>query len=503
MRRAYFWQFLLFITFTGCTVGPKYVPPEMDIPNEWHAPGSEGMSPVDLNDFVWWESLNDPVLNSLILRASQQNLDLFIAGTRILEARLGRKAQEAAMYPHIDGSVTTGHLTLSKDIQKHVLGACSSCHKHHCKRNFNFFEIGFDADWEIDLFGFNKHELNAAEARLESMEESLCDIWVTLSAEIARNYIELRGLQQRKQLILKNIASQEDSLKLINELLEIGTASSIDLLQAQEQFTLLVAEKPLIDLSIDKSIHRLSILLGYPPGELFAELCAPQQLPMLPCEKPIGLPSDLLRRRPDIRKAERNLAAATESVGSAVAALFPRFSLFGFVGEISTHLKSMTNSNGVTWFAAPQLLFPIFNSRLLTQDVQANKIQTRQTLFDYQKTVLSALEEVENAMASFRYESERNEHLHRAQLIDQEAYQLTLQLYQKGVKDYLSVLIANRTLLAIEESYLQSQVDLLLHYVSLYKALGGGWNFVDGCRSNERESCEEVPTNQNDIPFCP
>lgn len=476
MRWVYFWQFLLLTIFAGCTVGPKYIPPEMDVPNEWHTPPSEGMSPADPNCWIWWESLNDPILNSLIQRAAQQNLDLFIAGTRILEARLGRKAKEAEKYPHIDASLSAGHLYWGKDIQKTVLGACSSHHRHHCKRNLNFFEIGFDADWEIDLFGFHQREINAAQARLESTEENLCDIWVTLSAEIARNYIELRGLQQRKQLILSNIASQEESEKLTRELLEIGTASSIDLLQAQEQLTLLIAEKPLIDLSIDKAIHRLSILLGYPPGELFAELCESQGLPKLPCEKPIGLPSDLLRRRPDIRRAERNLAAATESVGSAVAALFPRFSLYGFVGEISTHLKSLTNGKGVTWFAAPQLLFPIFNSRLLTQDVEANKIQARQILFEYQKTVLAALEEVENAIASFRYESERNDLLHRAQQIDQEASHLTLELYRTGVKDYLVVLIANRTLLAMEESYLQSQINLLLHYVSLYKALGGGWD---------------------------
>lgn len=476
----YFWQLLILI-LTGCTVGPKYIPPEMDVPNEWHSSSSEGMSADQPDCFVWWKALNDPVLNSLMQRAADQNLDLFIAGTRILEARLERKGKEAEVYPRLDGSVTAGHLYMSKDVLRSgILG--THC-KHSCKRNVNFFEFGFDASWEIDLFGFNKHEVSAAQARIEATEESLCDIWVTLSAEIARNYIELRGLQQRKNLILKNIAGQQDSVHLTQELLEIGTASTIDLLQAEEQISLLIAQKPLLDLAIDKTIHRLSILLGYAPGELFAELCEPQMLPSLPCEKPIGLPSDLLRRRPDIRRAERNLAAATESIGSAVAALFPRFSLYGFLGEISTHLKSLTNSKGMTWFAAPQLLFPIFNSRLLTQDVEANKIHARQVLFEYQKIVLGALEEVENAMASFRYESERNNHLNRAQEIDREASQLTLQLYQKGVKDYLAVLIAHRSLLAVEDSYLQSQIDLLLHYVSLYKALGGGWDISQSCQS--------------------
>jgi NodT family efflux transporter outer membrane factor (OMF) lipoprotein len=307
-------------------------------------------------------------------------------------------------------------------------------------------------------------------------EESLCDVWVTLSAEVARNYIELRGLQLRKQLILKNISSQQDSVQLTQELIEIGSASTIDLLQTEEQLSLLIAQKPLIDLSIDKAIHRLSLLLGYAPGELFSELCASGDLPRLPNEKPIGLPSDLLRRRPDIRRAERNLAAATESFGSAIAALFPRLSLYGFVGEINTRLKSLTNGQGVAWFAAPQLLFPIFNSRLLKQDVEASKIQAHQALFEYQKTVLDALEEVENAIASFRYEFERNEQLDHARHTDQMASQLTLQLYQKGIKDYLAVQIANRSLLAVEDTHIQSRIALLLHYVSLYKALGGGWD---------------------------
>lgn len=470
--------FLLLLLLTGCTVGPQYEPPQMDIPEEWHSASCEGMSPSSPDCWVWWEALNDPVLNSLMQRASQQNLDLFIAGTRILEARLLRKGKEAEGYPHIDASATAGHLYWSKDLlKKGILGDCTS---HH-KRNVNFFELGFDADWEIDLFGFNKHEGNAAQARLESAEENLNDVWVTLSAEIARNYIELRGLQLRRNLLQNTIDGLKDSIHLTQQLLKIGMASDIDVLQTEEQFSQLLAQKPLLNLAIDKAIHRLSILLGYAPGELFTELCESQTLPQLPCEKPIGLPSELLRRRPDIRRAERNLAAATESVGTAVAALFPRFSLYGFVGEIGTQLHSLTNGSGATWFAAPQLLFPVFNSRLLTQDVEMNKIQARQALFEYQKSVLSALEEVENGIASLRYDMERNEQLSRAQNRNRDAYHLTLQLYQRGVKDYLEVLTVQRNLFALEEIYLQSRIDLLAHYIALYKALGGGWD-LSQCR---------------------
>jgi multidrug efflux system outer membrane protein len=476
MRWTCFGQ-TLFILLVGCTVGPKYEgPPQMDIPSEWHTPPSDGMVAANPDCILWWEALNDPILNSLMQRAAQQNLDLFIAGTRILEARLERKGKEAELYPHIDGSVTAGHLYWSKDLLNSIVGKCGPHRHHSCRRNVNFFEAGFDADWEIDLFGFNKHEINAAQARVESTEESLCDIWITLSAEIARNYVELRGLQQRRNLILNNIETLQESVHLTQQLLTIGMVNSIDLLQIEGQLTQLYSQKPLLDLGIDKAIHRLSILLGDTPDTLFAELCPPQALPHLPCEKPVGIPSELLRRRPDIRRAERNLAAATESVGSAVAALYPRFSIYGFIGEIGTQLRSLTSNSGVTWFAAPQLLFPIFNSRLLTQDVEMNRLQARQALFEYQKSILAALEEVENALTSYRYEMERNEQLNRARFMDWQAYQLTYQLYQRGIKDYLEVLVTNRVLLAAEDAYLQGQVDLLLHYISLYKALGGGWD---------------------------
>lgn len=483
MRHAYLWQILLTTLLMGCTVGPRYEPPQMDIPENWHAPQPKGMSATNLDCFLWWESLNDPTLNCLLKRASQQNLDLCIAGTRILEARLMRKEKEAAKYPHIDANITPGQLYCSKDILKHgLLGKCDSP-----KRNVSFFEAGFDADWEIDLFGYNKHQVNAAEAKLEASEASFYDIWISLSAEIARNYIELRGFQQRRRLLQMNIEDLRDSVHLTKELILIGAASDIDLLQIQDQLSQLISQKPQLDLAVDRAIHRLSVLLGYPPAELFDELWQSKELPCLPCEKPIGLPSELLRRRPDIRKAERDLAAATEEVGTAVAALFPRFSLYGFIGEIGTNLRSMTNGNGVTWFGAPQLLFPVFNSRLLKQDVEFNQIQARQALFEYQKTVLSALEEVENAISTFRYETDRQNQLMDTQKFNRKAYQLQMELYQKGVKDYLEVLSANRTLLAAEEAYLQSEINLLLHYVALYKALGGGWDISQINRANHTE----------------
>jgi outer membrane protein, multidrug efflux system len=462
---------LLPLICLGCvTVGPKYTPPSLDAPCEWHSEPAVGMGEEkELDCFVWWESLQDPVLDSLIERAASQNLDLYIAANRILEARLEKKGGDASLYPHLDGSAAYGHVQYNQKTLDHIVG-CEN-HKASNHKNLNFFEVGFDAEWEIDFFGKQAHEIEALKAKIEASKEEFSQLWVTLSADVARNYIELRHLQQQLEVIDKNITDQKDHLKLTQSLIQAGFAGANDERQAEEQLNTLVAEKPQIVFGIYKAIHRLSILLGYPPGELFAELNQPAALPCLPEEMPLGIPSELLRRRPDIRKAERDLAAATERVGSAVAARFPRISLSGFIGELGT-----LHSNGLAWFAGPQLLTPIFNSKMLKQDVEFNKIQAQQAMYEYQKTVLSALEEAENAIASFRYEWERNIHLREALQSSRKAYELTDQLYKKGFKSYFDVLIANRSRLTAEEAYLQSQSDLLLHYISLYKALGGAWN---------------------------
>lgn len=469
--------FLLIITFllTGCNVGPIYQPPEMDIPDSWNTslPNTLNMAPVD--HFVWWESLNDPQLNLLIQRASEQNLDVYIAGTRILESRTLEKGLSSDIYPHIDASLTCGGAKFNKKLFHNL------CHNHSKKGKVGFFEMGFDAEWEIDLFGYRRHEINASEARTEAVEESFNDIWTSLTAEIAKNYIELRSLQQRLILSYKNIENQEEFIQLTKELLNIGIGNAIDLSQSEAQLNLFSAQKPLLELAISRVIHRLSTLLGKTPGELFCELYEPAPLPTLPCEKPIGIPSELLRRRPDIRRAERELAAATESIGSAVSALYPRLSLYGFVGSISTQLKNLASCSSATLFAAPQLLFPIFNSRLLQQDVDLNKIKTQRAIFEYQKTVLTALEEVENGIATFKYDLIRNEFLEKALQTNQESYALVSDLYNRGINSYFEVLATERSLIAAEETYQQNRAELLFDYIALYKALGGGIHPADFC----------------------
>lgn len=459
---------LLLILLTGCSKGPAYIPPIDTMPEQWK--NSESIETCSMDHFIWWEAFNDPVLESLLKKAEQQNLDLSLACTRIQEARLELKGKQANRYPRIDGSLAGGHFYTGNGRLLREIAGCS-CH-HKKKRSINFFEAGFDASWEIDLFGAVQHEINASQAKVEAVEENYWDAWVTLSAEVARNYIELRSLQQHKNLLQENIVSQEDAILLIQQLLNIGDASSLDLLIAENELNELYAQRPLLDLGIEKSLLTLSILLGEVPSSTLCELEDPAPLPSFQCERPLFIPSELLQRRPDIRQAERELAAATEMIGVAVASLYPRLSITAFIGDISTQLKQLTCSSA-TWLAAPQILFPLFNSRMLQQDVSFNKIRTEQALLKYQKTVIKGLEEVERALASLRYESERNDILQQALEKNRLTFELTLDLFQRGVNDYLTVIRANRSLISAQESYLQSNAELLVQYVALYKALGG------------------------------
>lgn len=456
------------IFIIGCTVGPKYVSPDIEVPFEWDKDCSQQFEKSSIDSYCWWESLNDPLLNSLIKRASTQNLDLQIAMTRIAEARLNLKGGLATLLPHLDGSCTYSYVNNSQRILKKIVGDCED-RKHNKHSNLNLFEVGFDVEWEADLFGLNTHQTAALHALVESSQEEFSDVWVTLSAEIARSYVELRGTQQQLTLIEYKIEAQKETRELTESLINGGFIGTLDQIQVEEELNLLIAQKPQLEFSIHKNIYTLSILLGQFPADLFCELSSPGAIPDLPSDRPIGIPSELLRRRPDIRKAERDLAAATEEVGTAIAALFPRISLTGFIGD----LTSFCSNGSLVGFGGSQLLLPIFNSKMLKQDIDLNTLKAEKAFFQYQKIILSALEEVEASIAAFHYELEKKEYLESVKNSSQWAYFLSLELYQNGLKNYLEVQLAHRSFLAAEETFLQTQVNLIIHYISLYKALGG------------------------------
>jgi outer membrane protein, multidrug efflux system len=471
---------MIFISFilAGCSVNQRYIAPDLETPTEWNCDHAQELQNDSIDNYCWWESFNDPILNFLVLQAACQNLDLHIAMTRIMEARLSLKGVEANNLPHVDGSLGYWYASFNQKTLNKALGI-EHCRRKSGQRSVNLFEAGFDAEWELDLFGMNAHQMYASQARLEATEDDFANVWVTLSAEIVRTYIELRGTQQRAIIVDKNIASQKEIVELNKSLIAGGFIGTIDQMQAEEELSKLIAQKPQLEFLIHKNIHHLSILLGYLPGDLYCELSPVQPLPGIPCDRPVGIPSELMQRRPDIKKAERDLAAASEEVAVAVAALFPRISLTGFIGEVTT----FCTKGSFAGFVGPQLLMPIFNSKMLKQDVCLNKIKVEQALYQYQKTVLEAFEETENAIAAFHYNLERNHQLQRSLDFSKNAYTLSLQLYQNGLQDYLHVQTAHLSFLEVESALLQSEVDLLVSYISLYKALGGGWEIfmLDDC----------------------
>ncbi|MFA6914890.1 MAG: TolC family protein [Parachlamydiales bacterium] len=465
--------FILLFLLGGCCHRPCPCEMEIDIPNQWESPLTCNMEPSVLEDFVWWDALEDPILNSLIEKASIKNLDLNSAALRILQARLERNGMSGASLPHIDASVSVGELGFNRKILKEALGSCVGSRT----ANVGFFEAGFDADWEIDFFGVNKHKIGALEARIHASEENYFNLWCTLTAEIARNYIELRGQQKQLQIIQNLIAANQDNVVLTEELVRIGIKNTADRKISEEQFNRMNARKPQVELAIQKSIHRLSILTGLYPSQLVCELTPLAPLPKLPCVLPVGIPTELLRNRPDIRKAEQDLAAAMELEESAIASLYPRFSIKGFIGDISTKC----GSSGV-YFITPQLLFPLFNSRMLEKDVEMSKTETQIALLEYHKVILNAFEEVENALAALKSSQERKSYLQKALESDEEALYSISDLYNQGFNSYFEVLTIQQALYSSEEELLQINIELLLEYVSLYKSLGGSkWMLLDNC----------------------
>lgn len=447
--------------FSGCSVAPRYVPPVIPLPDQWHSPLCPSLAIEPSETFVWWEALEDPMLNYLLEKAAEQNLSLHIALNRIKQARQSRKGAEAGLYPQIDGTLSYNRFQGDKKFLRNFLAKES--HK------FTVYEMGLDTAWEIDLFGKQAHEIAAQSAYCGAAEETLRDGWVMVSAEIARSYIELRAAQKQLELIENNIENHREALELSKGLVSTGLGSLLQQRQAQEELYSLYGEKPLIELTIEKTIHHLAVLTGFCFEEAEELLRAAAPLPKLPENNPIGYPSELLRRRADIRHAERQLAAATELVGSATAALFPRFSLKGFIGNIASHLSS----HGLSFWASPELLLPIFNSSELQQDVTLNKIKVEEALYTYQKTVLEALEEAENSIAAFNSYRQRAHYLGEIVELYEGSGAISQQLYQQGFNNYIDLLAEKAASIRAQESYLQSEKELFFEYIFLYKALGG------------------------------
>jgi outer membrane protein, multidrug efflux system len=458
----------------GCAVGPNFVKPDPEVPATWsEAPGHDVAAPAEPER--WWLGFGDAELDSHIDRAVSANLDLELAEERVRAARASRKVAAAPLFPTLDGGGGYSRQWQSENAGFAGGGPIGDVGG----QPFDLFEVGFDASWEIDVFGGVRRSVEAADADLAASVETRNDVLLTVLAEVARNYVELRGFQQQLEVARANLAAQEDTFQLTRARYAGGLANDLDVARAEAQVKTTGAQIPLLDTSYRQSVHRLGVLLGESPGSLATELAPPAPIPAAPAALPPGLPSDLARRRPDIRRAEREIAAATARIGVATSDLFPKFYLTGAAGLQSLEASDLFSGGSKLWSFGPTIQWPIFQGGRIVGNIEVREAEERQALISYRQTVLRALEEVENAIVAYTRERDRRETLGAAVAANQRAVELASERYVQGLTDFLDVLAAQGNLFLTQTELARSETAVSSTLVSLNKALGGGWDAVD------------------------
>ena len=463
---------ICFLLAAGCTVGPNFKPPEADFPPAWtgvSAPAPEVTSaavsePVTLVE--WWRSYEDDTLTSLIDRAVRSNLDLREAEARIRQARAARGVGAADLWPTVDSSASYTRSRGSGGNDGFAGGGGSTQ---------DLFQLGLDASWELDFFGGTRRNVEALDADTKAAVEDRRDVLVTLTADVGLNYINLRGLQQQIAIARRNLEAQRRTAQITRRRFEAGFVSALDVANAEAQAATTASQIPVLESSAREAIYILSVLLGEQPAALVEELQGTEPIPPVPPTVPVGLPSDLLRRRPDIRRAEAQVHAATARIGVATADLFPRFSLTGSFGFSSSDLTSLVNWSSRTWSVGPSVQWPIFDAGRIRWNIEVQNALQEQVLIAYQRTILTALRDVETALVAYAKEQEHRLLLEEAVANNRKAVKLSMDLYTAGQTDFLNVLTAQGSLFSSEDALVQSTRTLSTDLVALYRALGGGW----------------------------
>ncbi len=451
----------------GCMVGPDYKTPQTELPESFQDSGAKDFS-TDAIEIEWWAEFNDPVLDRLVRDALAGNYDIQIATARIMEARALRTETEFELAPIVpfDASYTrqrVGESTVFPGVE----------------READLYEAGFDALWELDFFGRIRRTIEADTAELESRIATRRDVIVSLLAEVARNYFELRGAQNQLDVARRNAANQQNTLDLTIVLLEGGRGTELDTSRARAQLNNTLAIIPPLEARVRRTIYRLGVLTGQQPAAYLTELLEPKPFPEVPDVIRVGTPVELLERRPDIRVAERNLAAFTAAIGIATADLFPRISLLGSVSLQADTFSGVFESGAGAFSFGPDIFWPAFDLGRVYQRVEAADARTQAAFAQYQLTVLSAIEDVDGSLVDHNQEIERHKYLVEAAVESEKAMKLARMRYDFGVANFLDVLDAERTLLQAQTQLAASETDLHTSLVAVYKSLGGGWEVYD------------------------
>ena len=493
--RKYILVLLSTTALAACAIGPDYTPPLANTPSDWHDVSAKTAAPAGHSNVTtktnpdpkWWESFQDPELNSLVSRAASQNLTLRQTVLRIEEARANVVGAAAAGLPHLsaDGSYTREQLGL-KGLSQEMGGtnnftggeAGGGNILNQFYKPINLFQDSVDASWELDLFGRVRRQTEEAHATLESVVESHNDALVSAEAQVAQTYTQLRAAQAQNLIAEDDVKVERDIVALTKDRQQRGIVSDLDVDNAQTQLDITLSQMPAYQLQVDQAANNLAVLLGEPPGALDGELLAAKTVPLLPPDIPLGTPTTLAERRPDIREAAAKLHEATAAHGVAIAQTYPDITLTGQVGTRATEANYLTHWANLFYSFGPAISLPIFQGGQLTANIELTDAEEKEAALAYQQSVLNGLKEVENALASYRSDRASQMSLSDTVKSASDGLMLATDRYKHGLSSFIDVLTTESQLVTARQQYTQSAEAVTLDVVMLYRALGGGWEGV-------------------------
>ncbi len=457
---------MFLLCLSACAVGPDYKAPQNHIQDIWASPTTTHASQAPITA-DWWRVFNDPLLEKYTIAALENNKDIQIAMANLRQARAFSLEANAVLRPQL-GSTANGNRSKT--------GNASSTNNSGQIRNL--YDVGFDVSWQIDIFGGNRRAIELADAQTGSALAFYQGVQLATLSEVARNYFEARGLQKRIAITTQNAKLQQQTFNVVKARRDVGEASEFDLSRSRGTYQLTRSRIPNLDASLKESIFKLSVLLGRPPEALLDEMSHIQPLPAPLDIVPVGLRSDILRRRPDVRMAERELAAAIAGIGIETAELFPKFTLTGDAGLQAQTFGNLFNATNGIWDLASLVQWSVFDGGAIQARIAGAEAGGEAALASYEKTVLTALSDTETALTRYGLELETRKQLEESVHSLRQSMALAKELFDAGEIDYLAVLDSARELTAIEDDLVTSETQSITKLIALYTALGGGWEVV-------------------------